>query len=416
VNPVRAVIFAILVVAGLAVAASARLHVTGNPTVAALTPTPTPTNTPGGPGLPDLRPGAVTIDFENYGACNWVGTPLGLHVTARNVGPTGAGSFVVNANGHTQTVGGLAAGSNILLFFPGGQAENFNPQFVYIDSTDIVPESDESNNVFNAPVALPTAPATCTATPGPSATPTPTATPDLCANGPDCDGFQDAPPLTLHIGPANVNTSYDNCPGAYNPGQTNSDGNYIGLTPLLPANDVTHPASDALGDARDTDDDNDGLSDVSELTGGACGGVVTSSVERDTDLDRVLDGAECTLGTDPSSASSSPNAATCALVVGGMATNVDADGVLDHREYCYYGTARVAADDDGDGCGDAQEIASINSDRSVNVLDLLIVAQAAGAYGVPGNAVQRNADITKNGTVDVIDLGLVASAASTTCP
>jgi hypothetical protein len=415
----------LIVVVALAVAAFARLGVTGDPMVAAITATLTPTNTPGPPSYPNLVITSVSIDFENFGACNWQGTDFGVHARVRNVGPITAGTFVVEINGAPQYVTGLSAGADVLLFSPGYVYLGTNT--VIVDSTSLVTESNESDNLFSGPIAVPTAPPTCTATathtptPTPTITPTPTATEYPCLSGPDCDGFTDAtPPPTRHYGPANSVHLYDNCIGVTNFGQENSDGDFIQLKPLAANDDVTQPNSDAVGDACDEDDDNDGITDTVEISGAACAGTATNPLERDSDFDRRIDSAECALGTDPMSAASLPSVTACRDAVGGIGMNVDADGVLDDVEYCYYGTPRLSADDDGDGCSDGKEIASQNQGRDVNVLDLLIVAQnipPSGAYAAPGTAVQRNADTNKNGRIDILDLGFVASfATGGACP
>jgi hypothetical protein len=76
--------------------------------------------------------------------------------------------------------------------------------------------------------------------------------------------------------------------------------------------------------------------------------------------------------------------------------------VPDFRETCYYGTSPLAIDSDGDGCPDGKEIASVNADAIVNVIDLQQIAQSAGPAVDPDYVV--NFDVTKNGAIDVIDL------------
>jgi hypothetical protein len=190
----------------------------------------------------------------------------------------------------------------------------------------------------------------------------------------------------------------DNCPLVANPGQENADGEPIDI-PSAAFDDATHPNHDDLGDACDADDDNDGLSDVDELTGAACDGIVTSPVLADTDGDLVLDGAECALGSDPLDPDSRPPPDN-------TATDDDGDGVRNAIETRAYNTSTSSADTDGDGCSDGREIASVNGDRAVNVLDLQAIAARAGPYG-PGDDA-RYFDPTKDGTINVIDLQFVA--------
>jgi CSLREA domain-containing protein len=231
-----------------------------------------------------------------------------------------------------------------------------------------------------------------------------------CAVGDtDCDGFTDVIPPT-HAGPYNTNFAFDNCPGVPNPDQANNDGNYTDLSPPKAFDDLTLPMSDGKGDACDDDDDNDGLKDADELTGAACGGKITNPYEADSDGDFFIDGAECTLGTDPNDMLSKPGLATC-----GAAGDADGDGVLTQREVCFFGTDPNNVNSDGDACNDGREVASINGDATVNVIDLSQVAGEFGVYVLPGTAVQRNFDMTKDGAINVIDLSFVAGRTGS-CP
>lgn len=266
---------------------------------------------------------------------------------------------------------------------------------------DFVYQLDPPGRVFGMGVtATPTRTPTKTATPSntPTATPTPT---DI-----DGDGYLN-PQQTLHLGPANTDTAFDNCPTTSNAAQTNTDGNFIDLSPPKAFDDTTWPNSDAAGDACDSDDDNDGLSDADESSGAGCNGVVTDPLLRDTDGDRMLDGAECELGTNPTVIGVN------AYCNGGG--DIDADGVPDAREFCYYNTSFSSDNTDGDACSDRREIASVNNVLAVDVVDLQQVANEAGTYAAPGTTVQRNYDVTKNGAIDVIDTQFVANAFGS-CP
>jgi hypothetical protein len=205
-----------------------------------------------------------------------------------------------------------------------------------------------------------------------------------------------------------VNAS-DNCAAMPNSGQANIDG-LIDLSPPKAFDDTTLAFSDELGDACDDDKDGDSLKDNTELAGIACGSALTSPTNRDSDGDNYLDGAECSIGTDPNLISSKPTNAQC-----GANTDADGDGVLAFREFCFYNTSSLTNNTDGDGCNDGREVASINGDTQVNVLDLQQVASESGTYTLPGSAVKVNYDVTKNGTIDVLDLQQVA-ARSGVCP
>ena len=166
--------------------------------------------------------------------------------------------------------------------------------------------------------------------------------------------------------------STDNCPTVSNADQQNSDRNFISNAPPYVVNDHTRAMSDDLGDACDPDIDNDGVNNAADAPipcptsttmtpgpGGGCGPPCdtsfygTSMFLADTDGDRYLDGAECTLGSDPTSSSNTPPIASC-----GAATDMDIDGLSARVEYCFYNTNWLLADTDGDGTKDGCEAAS----------------------------------------------------------
>jgi hypothetical protein len=223
----------------------------------------------------------------------------------------------------------------------------------------------------------------------------------------DGDGFGD-PQQTLHLGPTNTDPTVDNCPMVPNPGQENTDGNFIDSSPpYVPAvDDRTRARSDSMGDACDTDDDNDGILDVNEAPGPPCGSASgpTDPLNFDTDGDRYLDGVECSFGFDPASSASVPPFASC-----GGAGDADADKIQDRLEICFYGTSFATSDTDGDialdGAKDGCEVASINADRIVNSLD-----QGKLASGISGAVPYHpGTDLNKDGVLSSIDQGLMAS-------
>jgi hypothetical protein len=221
----------------------------------------------------------------------------------------------------------------------------------------------------------------------------------------DCDDYADVPP-TAHQGPANTNLSFDNCIGTYNPTQDNTfDGDFIDLSPPKAFDDRTWPNSDAMGDGcfAETDSDNDGWADSTELSGISCGGTQTSIALRDTDGDLFHDRIECTLGFDPTSVLSKPLASAC-----GLAADSDGDKIADRFEACFYFTDPNDSDTDNDGCSDGKEVASINADRSVNSSDLGQIAQHFGPYALPAPAVNADFDMNKDGNINSSDLGFVA--------
>jgi hypothetical protein len=197
----------------------------------------------------------------------------------------------------------------------------------------------------------------------------------------------------------------DNCPAVYNPLQQWNDANFIDNSPpYVSANDdKTLANSDTSGDWCDSDEDNDGLQGFEELVG--CNGYSpTSRTLRDTDGDRFLDGAECSLGTDPTNSASKPLLTACAA-----AGDPDGDKIQSRIEVCFYGTDPNVADTDADaaldGAKDGCEIASLNGDRIVSSIDQGMLAQ--GIAGGAGYTV--NVDINKDGVLSSIDQGMMAS-------
>lgn len=127
------------------------------------TPTPTFTSAP----LPDLTISMMRIELQNPG-CLAAGDPMGVRVWVKNQGPVAATSFTVQVNGADQTVSGLGAGDTTAVFFP----THINPVTAIVDSSNLIVESDESNNSRSEMVPVPTPPFPCTETPTPTATPT----------------------------------------------------------------------------------------------------------------------------------------------------------------------------------------------------------------------------------------------------
>jgi YVTN family beta-propeller protein len=200
-------------------------------------------------------------------------------------------------------------------------------------------------------------------------------------------------PLPVDEDKDGLSDGLDNCDAAPNPGQENNDHEDVLVTSIGRV-DATSPNADYRGDACDPDDDNDGVSDTEEL-GLPCATAsgATDPKRADTDGDRVLDGAECALGTDPVSPISVPSSSACRTP-----GDEDLDGVLDAVERCFYNTNPSDIDTDDDACSDGREIASVNGDRDVNVLDLYLVARTALSPYV------LEFDLDRNGSVDVMDL------------
>ncbi len=229
-------------------------------------------------------------------------------------------------------------------------------------------------------------------TPTPTRTPTPippaTATPVPPTNTPVPDADGDG-----------VGDATDDCPSVYNPGQVNADNevdNGPGVTPRDTT--IANAAADGEGDACETDGDidNDGLPDSQDtepLGAGICaafagssdghpnpaGGDITNDDNGngvpappmssdtadngsswDTDNDGVLDGYECTRGTNPRDRFSKPPA------LGDDGGDADGDGLLNGWERRGWGTNPAGVDSDGDGKGDCKEALDVDGNGVVN--------------------------------------------------
>jgi len=194
---------------------------------------------------------------------------------------------------------------------------------------------------------------------------------------------------------------------------SNHDGEVI-PTGRGPGPDVTNPMGDLAADGCDPDADNDGLPNTSEgvfpIPGCPQATAATDPLNPDSDGDGVIDGVECSLGTDPASAASRPAAdSTCA--------DPDADGVRSVLEVRGWGTDPNVADSDGDGKADGVELADVNGDGSLNFTDALIIAKAASVVApfAPGPltaAEKRAYDLDRNAVVNFFDALLVAKRAA----
>lgn len=107
----------------------------------------------------------MRIELQNP-SCLAPGDPLGVRVWVQNIGQTAAGNFVVNVNGVSQTVAGLAAGQMTAVFFTGFS----NPVTATVDATGLITESNENNNTLTEMLPVPTPPLPC---PTPTFTPSP---------------------------------------------------------------------------------------------------------------------------------------------------------------------------------------------------------------------------------------------------
>ena len=217
----------------------------------------------------------------------------------------------------------------------------------------------------------------------------PAATPDELKSCMKSSGLQVTDPANGVTTPRVDAAGAVNCVGG-GPVCPKKIGNGRGIS----GNDSTDPNL-IIGDC-----DNDGLSNADELSGAACGGIVTDPgpditydddndgdpslgslggtdasddpAAWDTDGDAVRDGFECAHGFDPTDPMSKPTAEQC-----GGTGDTDGDGLLDAWENCKWGTNPAVVDTDGDGRGDCKEAADVDGNGVVNFVgDVIYYAQA----------------------------------------
>jgi hypothetical protein len=236
----------------------------------------------------------------------------------------------------------------------------------------------------------------------------------------------------------------DNCPGVYNPDQTNTDGLRRPNGSQIPGAWASNPKQDIPGDLCDSDDDNDWMLDIGThpVTGVpgeyvGCGSGPTNPLVADTDGDTVTDGAECALGSNPNDPTSLPPLPVPDMDKDGLPawldnllcpSDVDGDGLVgdndpdcdsptsvvefnDGVEFKGYGTHPAIGDTDGDMCADWIEIVDVNGNRSANIVDVLLIAQRAFNI-IPASDSDYVFDINKSGAVNIVDVLLAVRNSS----
>ncbi|HXK34103.1 MAG TPA: hypothetical protein VNM91_08845, partial [Dehalococcoidia bacterium] len=191
----------------------------------------------------------------------------------------------------------------------------------------------------------------------------------------------------------------------------NTNGEPMPLPKPIPAwDDATNPAGDTEPDICDEDIDGDGLTNSDEVARGL------SAFIWDTDGDRTADGVEVACGSNPLSAVSNLAGAdtdadglpdACETIFGTHPGDSDSDddAVRDGVEVRYWMANPLDPNTDGDDCGDAKEIASVDANRVVNSADLGLLAAAFGQ--LPPEF--RPYDADGNGVINSADLGFAAS-------
>jgi hypothetical protein len=183
-------------------------------------------------------------------------------------------------------------------------------------------------------------------------------------------------PALMDVDADAVVDAVDNCPGSSNPTQRNSDALPMGNGSGVPGDDGTVPNADAAGDTCDSDDDNDGIPDASDVDPGA---------PRDLTIDDDGDGAAamgCYSGVDPADDGTSWDLDCNGALDGGPTDcgstirDNDNDGLLDAWEGCKWGTSNNDVDSDGDGLGDCTEAMDVNGNGLAGAADATLIAQA----------------------------------------
>jgi hypothetical protein len=164
----------------------------------------------------------------------------------------------------------------------------------------------------------------------------------------------------------------DNCLNTFNPAQTNTDGDLEGdacdsdddndgvpdVTDAFPfdASESVDTDGDGIGNVADTDDDNDGLSDIEEGTGDPDSDGIPNNLDTDSDGDGVDDDKD-KWPTDPSQAldtdgdSVSNTLDNCPITANGDQSDTDGDLVGDVCD-AFPSDPNESVDTDGDGVGD----------------------------------------------------------------
>jgi acetyl esterase/lipase len=214
---------------------------------------------------------------------------------------------------------------------------------------------------------------------------------DACDPDDDHDGVLDAE---------------DNCPLVPNPEQVNSDSRRAAGSRIA-SGWASNPAGDELGDACDTDNDNDGLPDSREYVDHCPYRFVA-----DSDGDGQTDGFEAEWATDPCDPASE---AACTRTM-----DSDNDGLINCIEHSGYNTCAAAGDaipgwsacadgtdSDGDGCADVLEVMDINGDRKLSLSDRTLMAKRSASL-LPASDSDSVFDVNKDGRISIGDQTLMA--------
>ena len=210
---------------------------------------------------------------------------------------------------------------------------------------------------------------------------------DACDNDDDNDGLTDSEEVTLGTSPLLADTDGDGLadnidvfptdPDETNDIDNDGIGNNIDNCPVMANSAQVDTDNDSMGNVCDSDDDNDGLTDIEEDAIG------TDSLLLDTDADSVNDGddvfpLDANEAIDTDSDGIGDNADNCRAVVNDAQLDTDNDGVgdacdsdddndgLTDSEEFTLGSNSLLADSDGDGTGDSTDAFPTNIAASVD--------------------------------------------------
>lgn len=372
---------------------------------------------------PDFNDGAAPNGF----GANWSCTAFGLAFPVADYPTTASETDArIVCNEKNFTAGTMTAEPGLLALitmtasgsgmetFEFGSDSNFNsPAFNNINCATVV--------CVGATVLQGAAPPTDTPTPGPTSTHTPTPLPTDTATPTFTPTSTSTPLPADDLDGDGVSNVQDNCPFTPNPSQINTPIGPIDNGPANSTDDVTVPNEDNAGDVCDVDRDNDGLHDLVELAGCGFGATDPGTTvlddtydddgdgnpvpplgsdndgsddgpSWDTDGDGVLDGVECTLGTNPNNPLLKPPAGAT------DANDDDGDGLLNGWEARGWGSNALLVDSDGDGLSDCREVGDVNGDGFANFPgDSITIATAAQ---VPGAVRSGVMDMNKDGVIN----------------
>jgi hypothetical protein len=247
---------------------------------------------------------------------------------------------------------------------------------------------------------------------------------DVCTNDPNDDADNDGICAGSGYLPPTKTGDKDNCPNNNNPDQLNTDGRRPNGS-QIPGEFASNPKQDNMGNACDDDDDNDRFLDTLEPYGCWWPIAPTNPLIADTDGDRVIDGAECRLASNPNNPNSRPrcggisgddNDGDCLenyaeqYIFGSDPNNrdTDGDGIDDDIEVKGYGTSPASTDTDGDACPDWLEIMDLDGDRTVDSVDLSLMTERVAGV-IPPSDSDPIFDVNKDGYIDVGDEELLAN-------